>query len=196
MKGRPPPPSLSGGGWRGSVAALGPSPSPGAEGEGPSPGGAAAWGGLGGRGGGGAWLRESTLGVEAGRRRGRGPAADAGRGTWYPLVEPERAEESPLGRGWRSRESFLGSEVTEPDHAAVLKPEEEEEEEEAGGGRPLGRREGEEEEEEEEEVAEGGGGGLSMESGSREREEPKGGLETGGYRNKSSKTKRDQISGP
>jgi len=54
----------------------------------------------------------------------------------------------------------------------------------------LWSREGEEEEEEEE-VAEGGGGGggLSLESGSREREEPKGGLETERYRNKSLKNK-------
>lgn len=114
--GRPPPPSgrpsllsLSGGGRRGSVAALAPveGPSPGA--WGPSPG-AAAWGGLGGRGGGVEWLRESTLGVEAGRRRGRGFAVDAGRGIWYPLAEesPSLPTETTAGRRWRSRESFLG----------------------------------------------------------------------------------------
>lgn len=48
-------------------------------------------GGLGGRGGGGsvgmevwssAWLRESTLGVEDGRRGRGGCGVDAGRGTW------------------------------------------------------------------------------------------------------------------
>lgn len=55
---------------------------------------AARAGGLGGRGGGGAagaeaWssagVRESTLGVEDGRRGGGGCGVEAGRGIWYPL---------------------------------------------------------------------------------------------------------------
>lgn len=50
---------------------------------------AAMVGGFGGRGGGvgveawsSAWVRESTLGVEDGRRGGRGCGVDAGRGIW------------------------------------------------------------------------------------------------------------------
>lgn len=59
--------------------------------EEPSPWAARA-GGLGGRGGGAgveAWssagVRESTLGVEDGRRGGGGWGVEAGRGIWYPL---------------------------------------------------------------------------------------------------------------
>lgn len=82
--------------------------------------------GFGGRGGGvaveawsSAWVRESTLGVEDGRRGGCDKGVDAGRGIWYPLVVCECIFGCTLecvsalrgittGRRWKSKECFLG----------------------------------------------------------------------------------------
>lgn len=92
----------------------------------PSPWVVAIFVGFGGRGGGvgveawsSAWVSESTLGVEDGRRGGRGCGVDAGRGIWYPLAVNERVlgcmAKCPssvsgisTGRRWKSKECFLG----------------------------------------------------------------------------------------